>query len=152
MQLGGPAGAYRLKQSGVVAAAGAHILHVRHHLPGYADGWPKIALEDDPSDILRKASRGVGLDAAELARRTGLDGGAIAAWIKGDGIPAEDHARVMEPLYSTKARGLGLGLAIARSIVEKNQGSLRVASEPGRGSTFTIRLTASTSPCDGAAS
>ena len=48
----------------------------------------------------------------------------------------------MEPLYSTKARGLGLGLAIARAIVEKNKGSLRVASEPGRGSTFTVRLTA----------
>ena len=70
----------------------------------------------------------------------------------GLGIEAKDLARIMEPLYSTKARGLGLGLAIARSIVEKNQGSLRVASEPGRGSTFTIRLTASASPSDGAAS
>ena len=44
----------------------------------------------------------------------------------------------MEPLYSTKARGLGLGLAIARAILEKNSGSLRVASEPGKGSTFTV--------------
>ena len=43
----------------------------------------------------------------------------------GVGIAAEDLARIMEPLYSTKARGLGLGLAITRSIVEKNQGSLR---------------------------
>jgi signal transduction histidine kinase len=58
------------------------------------------------------------------------------------GIPAEDLARVLEPLYSTKARGLGLGLAITRAIVEKNQGTLRVASEPGRGSVFTVRLTA----------
>src|SRR5262249_12488513 len=46
------------------------------------------------------------------------------------------------PLYSTKARGLGLGLSIARSILEKNHGSLRVASEPGRGSTFTVLLQA----------
>ncbi len=66
----------------------------------------------------------------------------------GVGIPAEDHARVMEPLYSTKARGLGLGLAISRSIVEKNQGSLRVASEPGHGSIFTVRLVASTGDGD----
>ena len=57
----------------------------------------------------------------------------------GAGIEASDLARIMEPLYSTKARGLGLGLAISRSIVEKNQGSLRVTSEPGRGSTFTIQ-------------
>jgi signal transduction histidine kinase len=48
----------------------------------------------------------------------------------------------MEPLYSTKARGLGLGLAIARSILEKNQGNLRVASQPGHGSAFTIGLAA----------
>ena len=63
----------------------------------------------------------------------------------GPGIEPQNLARIMEPLYSTKARGLGLGLAISRSIVEKNQGSLRVTSEPGRGSIFTIRLTSSTS-------
>jgi signal transduction histidine kinase len=63
----------------------------------------------------------------------------------GVGIETKDLARIMEPLYSTKASGLGLGLAISRSIVEKNQGSLRVTSEPGRGSTFTIRLLASPS-------
>jgi two-component system, NtrC family, sensor kinase len=66
----------------------------------------------------------------------------------GTGIEASDLVRIMEPLYSTKARGLGLGLAISRSIVEKNQGKLRVISEPGRGSTFTIQLNAS--PSDGA--
>lgn len=58
----------------------------------------------------------------------------------GMGIPAENLSRIMEPLYSTKARGLGLGLAIARSILEKNHGTLRVTSEPGHGSTFTVRL------------
>jgi two-component system sensor kinase FixL len=60
----------------------------------------------------------------------------------GPGIAAEHLARIMEPLYTTKARGLGLGLAIARAILEKNQGSLRVASEPGHGSTFTVSLPA----------
>ncbi|HZV05427.1 MAG TPA: protoglobin domain-containing protein, partial [Gemmataceae bacterium] len=58
----------------------------------------------------------------------------------GIGIPAEHLIHVMEPLYSTKARGLGLGLSLARAILEKNGGSLRVASEPGRGSTFTVIL------------
>jgi signal transduction histidine kinase len=61
----------------------------------------------------------------------------------GAGIERAELARIMEPLYSTKARGLGLGLAIARSIVEKNQGIIRIESEPGRGSIFTIRLHAS---------
>jgi two-component system, NtrC family, sensor kinase len=58
----------------------------------------------------------------------------------GAGIEKAELSRIMEPLYSTKARGLGLGLAIARSIVEKNRGIIRVTSEPGHGSVFTIRL------------
>jgi signal transduction histidine kinase len=60
----------------------------------------------------------------------------------GTGIERAELARIMEPLYSTKARGLGLGLAIARAIVEKNQGAIHVDSEPGRGSVFTVRLLA----------
>ena len=61
----------------------------------------------------------------------------------GVGIPPEQLSRIMEPLYTTKAQGLGLGLglALARAILEKNQGSLYVASEPGKGTTFTLRLT-----------
>lgn len=59
----------------------------------------------------------------------------------GIGIAADQLSRVMEPLYSTKARGLGLGLAMAKAIVEKHRGSIQVASIPGEGSTFTVRLT-----------
>ncbi len=54
----------------------------------------------------------------------------------------EQLGRIMESLYSTKARGLGLALSIARAIVEKNGVSLRASSEPCRGSTFTIFLQA----------
>jgi signal transduction histidine kinase len=62
----------------------------------------------------------------------------------GVGIPPEHLARVMEPLYTTKARGLGLGLALARAILEKNKGALSVVSRPGEGTTFTVRLLAAT--------
>jgi signal transduction histidine kinase len=61
----------------------------------------------------------------------------------GVGIPDDDLLRIMEPLYSTKARGLGLGLALVRAVLDKSGGSLSVESEPGRGSAFTVRLTAS---------
>ncbi len=72
------------------------------------------------------------------------DGDAVEAAVAdtGVGIAPEDLARVMEPLYSTKARGLGLGLAIARAILEKCSGTIRVSSQPGRGTTFTVRLPA----------
>jgi two-component system sensor kinase FixL len=58
----------------------------------------------------------------------------------GGGIEPERLSKIMEPLHSTKARGLGLGLAITRSILEKNHGGLRVSSEMGKGSTFTVTL------------
>ncbi|MBV8310955.1 MAG: hypothetical protein JO344_11250 [Planctomycetaceae bacterium] len=64
----------------------------------------------------------------------------------GPGIPPDQIARVMEPFFTTKARGLGLGLAISRSIAERNQGELRVLSEPGSGSTFLVRLPAASPP------
>jgi len=58
-------------------------------------GWPKIALEDDLSDLLRKASRGTRIDTAELAHRTGIEARAIQAWLKGDGVPTDDQARAV---------------------------------------------------------
>jgi signal transduction histidine kinase len=73
-------------------------------------------------------------------RSTG-DGVEVAIKDTGIGIPPENLRRIMEPLYSTKARGLGLGLAIARTILEKNKGTMRVTSEPGQGTTFTVLLT-----------
>lgn len=66
----------------------------------------------------------------------------VAVTDSGVGISRDDLHRIMEPLYSTKARGLGLGLAIARAILDKNKGSMRLTSEIGRGSTFTVRLAA----------
>ena len=61
----------------------------------------------------------------------------------GTGIEAKDLPGSWSRSTRPRPEGWGLGLAIARSIVEKNQGILHVASEPGRGSVFTVRLTAS---------
>lgn len=58
----------------------------------------------------------------------------------GAGVPLDDLDRILEPLYTTKARGMGLGLSITRAIVEKNLGTLSVQSEPGKGSRFSIGL------------
>jgi signal transduction histidine kinase len=66
----------------------------------------------------------------------------IAFKDSGTGISDEHLGRIMEPLFSTKARGLGLGLAIARSILEKNFGTLSCTSRLGHGSVFTVHLTA----------
>lgn len=58
----------------------------------------------------------------------------------GCGIGAEEVRRVFEPFYSTKVRGIGLGLAICRAIVENHGGEIRVTSQVGKGTTFVVAL------------
>jgi signal transduction histidine kinase len=60
----------------------------------------------------------------------------------GAGIPSDVLPHLFEPFFTTKerARGLGLGLAICASIVERHQGRIAVKSELGRGTKFTITL------------
>ncbi len=58
----------------------------------------------------------------------------------GCGIPAERLESIFDDFVTTKRRGLGLGLAISRKIVEQLGGTIDVTSEVGVGSTFTVRF------------
>lgn len=60
----------------------------------------------------------------------------------GKGIPRKNHKRVFSPGYTTKKRGWGLGLTLAKRIVEQyHSGRIMVKwSEPGKGTTFRIEL------------
>jgi two-component system NtrC family sensor kinase len=58
----------------------------------------------------------------------------------GPGIPEKDFDKIFEPLYTTRPEGLGLGLAISRTIVERLGGSITVRNVPGRGAAFTVEL------------
>jgi signal transduction histidine kinase len=58
----------------------------------------------------------------------------------GVGISEENLNRLFEPLFTTKARGMGLGLSICKRIVEAHGGTITVESEPNKGTTFTITL------------
>ena len=58
----------------------------------------------------------------------------------GSGIPDENLKKVFDPLFTTKTKGTGLGLAVCQEIVARHNGSIAVASKPGEGSTFTVRL------------
>ncbi len=64
----------------------------------------------------------------------------------GTGIPAEALPRIFDPYFTTKQSGHGIGLATVHSIVKKHQGHITVASEVGRGTTFTVWLPASSTP------
>jgi signal transduction histidine kinase len=60
----------------------------------------------------------------------------------GEGISAEDMKKLFQPLFSTKARGIGLGLVVSKSLTETNGGTIEIKSQPGRGTTFTVVLPA----------
>ncbi|HEY7676585.1 MAG TPA: ATP-binding protein, partial [Candidatus Methylomirabilis sp.] len=67
----------------------------------------------------------------------------IAIEDTGQGIPEQDRDRIFELFYTTKPSGSGLGLPICRRIVEEHGGTISLASRPGAGSAFTIRLPSS---------
>ncbi|MFQ5848165.1 MAG: nitrogen regulation protein NR(II) [Candidatus Methylomirabilales bacterium] len=66
--------------------------------------------------------------------------GAVEFRDSGEGIPAEQLAKIFEPFYTTKGRGTGLGLSIAKRLVEDLGGRIEVKSHPGGGATFQIFL------------
>jgi signal transduction histidine kinase len=58
----------------------------------------------------------------------------------GAGIPKADQDHIFDAFFTTKSSGMGLGLAISRTIVESHGGSLRLAESNLEGSTFEIEL------------
>lgn len=58
----------------------------------------------------------------------------------GHGMSREIMEKIFEPLFTTKAKGIGLGLALSKNLVEVNGGSIEVESTEGQGTTFVITL------------
>ena len=76
--------------------------------------------------------------------KTWADDGAVLISVQdsGKGMPPEVLAKIFDPFFTTKpvGQGTGLGLSISFKIIQDHGGSIRVASEPGRGTRFLIRL------------
>ncbi|MBN2007800.1 HAMP domain-containing protein [candidate division KSB1 bacterium] len=58
----------------------------------------------------------------------------------GNGIPTENQEKIFDPFYTTKTKGMGLGLAICDKIIKRHHGTIHIQSEPGKGTTFNITL------------
>ena len=58
----------------------------------------------------------------------------------GVGIASDELEKVFEPLFTRRAKGIGLGLPLCRRYAEQNGGTLEVESHLGKGSTFTLTL------------
>jgi PAS domain S-box-containing protein len=58
----------------------------------------------------------------------------------GVGISAENMKKIFEPLFTTKTKGIGLGLAVSQKLVAANEGRIEVESEAGKGTSFHVYL------------
>jgi signal transduction histidine kinase len=111
----------------------------------------------DPVQITRTI-----INLARNAQQAMPDGGTLTiagfvdkpGWVSlsvsdtGIGMSEETLSHLFEPLYTTKAKGIGLGLVIIKSLVEAHGGSVEVESEEDKGSTFTVRLPTSNMEVD----
>jgi signal transduction histidine kinase len=97
-------------------------------------------------NLIENAAQALGELPADGERRITVqtsadeDDVAIRVVDTGSGIPAENLARIFEPLFSTKSFGTGLGLATVKQIVGQHGGTIDVDSTVGQGTCFTIRL------------
>jgi signal transduction histidine kinase len=64
----------------------------------------------------------------------------IAVRDTGQGISPENLGKIFEPLFTTKTQGIGLGLALCKQLMERNEGRIEVQSELGKGSTFSLYM------------
>ncbi|MCX6648981.1 MAG: PAS domain S-box protein [Candidatus Bathyarchaeota archaeon] len=81
-------------------------------------------------------------DGGEVTIRTSTGNGVISIDVEdtGTGIPPDVAARLFGPFYSTKPKGLGLGLPFCKRAVEAHRGTLTFTSQKGVGTTFTVTL------------
>jgi signal transduction histidine kinase len=81
-------------------------------------------------------------DGGVLTARTRLVRGRIEISVEdtGVGIASEHRERIFEPLFTTKSKGIGLGLSLVKRLVEANNGTIRVESAPGKGTRFVVEL------------
>jgi C4-dicarboxylate-specific signal transduction histidine kinase len=91
------------------------------------------AMADTPSDRRRISVRS----------HIGQEGVVVSVKDAGTGLPAQGNGQLFEPFVTTKANGLGIGLTIARTIVEAHYGRMTADNNPEGGATFRVTL-----PCD----
>jgi len=106
------------------------------------------AIEAD-LDQLRRIFQNIALNGAQampdggrltVSTRKNGDFVEVAFTDTGVGIPEENMDKLFTPLFTTKAQGAGLGLAICKNLVEGHNGRIEARSKVGEGSTFTVRL------------
>jgi len=116
----------------------------------YKEGLPQVLVDADKLkqvflNILRNAFEAVeekGKINISISLLEEQEGSKIRVFISdnGCGIPEENRETIFEPFYTTKASGIGLGLPIARKIIEQHRGTIRVKENAAQGTSFEILI------------
>ena len=113
----------------------------------WPDDLPKVMVDENQIIIaiknLVRNARDAMPEGGQLSIRAVRDNDRLHVFFEDTGIGiSPDHLeKILEPLFTTKARGMGLGLSITHAIAEKNNCELTIDSAVGKGSTFAIGLT-----------
>jgi signal transduction histidine kinase len=81
-------------------------------------------------------------EGGRLNIKTGVKGDFAEITLKdtGEGIPKENLKKIFDPLFTTKAKGIGLGLSIVKGMIDNHKGMIEVKSKVGKGTAFTVKL------------
>ena len=106
-----------------------------------------IALEQLLLNLLLNSAQAMG-PGGRASVVVDIDGSDVRVVVTdtGGGISAEDLEHVLDPFFSTKADGTGLGLPIARQVAAAHGGSLKIESVPGEGTRVEVRLPLAAAP------
>jgi signal transduction histidine kinase len=106
--------------------------------------WDPVRVEEVIANLVSNAMRFGAGKPVRIALAASEDQAILEINDQGPGIRAEERARIFERFVSVdaggRAAGLGLGLSVVHDLVELMRGAVTVESEPGRGTTFTLRL------------
>ncbi len=117
---------------------------VRHEEPGLTVAGDRRALRQALGALVDNALEAMGAEGTlTVATRRTADGMAeVSIRDTGPGVAPEAQARLFEPFFTTKKDRTGLGMALARSVVEQHGGRIGVSSEPNAGTTIRVVLPA----------
>lgn len=133
----------RLISDGLERLMGPDSVRIERDL---AEGLPPLMVDADQvrlvlDNLLSNAMQAMP-DGGVLTVRTRSVGGRVEISVEdtGVGIAPEHLERIFEPLFTTKSKGIGLGLSLAKRLAEANDGTIRAESAVGRGTRFLVEI------------